>query len=212
MDQVKRKGRPLAHDRGRLLRQAQSVAAAKGYDALRFVDVSQASGVPISSLQYMFGTRDQMVREVLSFGVSDELTRLRSTLTAAGMSRSAREPWRRIEQFIKVSITADRVQRRDGWLLWMEYLRAASRDADLGEEAAKLSHAWREVVGAAVDDGVASGAFKPKLATEEVAATLVALVDGLSLQVEASGRTFGQRRAVRAATSAARLILGVDEA
>jgi 2-oxo-4-hydroxy-4-carboxy-5-ureidoimidazoline decarboxylase len=41
---------------------------------------------------------------------------------------------------------------------------------------------------------------------------LVALVDGLSLQVEASGGTFGQRRAVRAATSAARLILGVDEA
>jgi|tagenome__1003787_1003787.scaffolds.fasta_scaffold20976183_5 AcrR family transcriptional regulator len=211
MDQVKRKGRPLAHDRGQLLAQAQAVAAAKGYDALRFADVSEASGVPISSLQYMFGTRDQMVREVLSFGVSEELTRLRSSLSAAGTSRAASEPWRRIEQFIKVSITADHARRRDGWLLWMEYLRAASRDVDLAAEAAQLSHAWREVVGAAVDDGVASGVFQPKVATEEVAATLVALVDGLSLQVEASGGTFGQRRAVRAATSAARLILGVNE-
>jgi hypothetical protein len=159
----------------------------------------------------MFGTRDQMVREVLSFGVSAELIRLRSTLSPGEASRISDEPWRRIERFIKVSITADHVRRRDGWLLWIEYLRAASRDVDLGTEAAELSHAWREVVGTAVQDGVTAGSFRPKVTTEEVAATLVALVDGLSLQVEASGGRFGPRRAVRAATSAARLILGVDD-
>lgn len=206
MNDVKRKGRPVAHDRAALLHAARAVAVARGFDALRFADVSEATGVPVSSLQYAFGTRDDLVREVLRAGVADELARVR-----AAVDREV-DPWRRIERFIRLGISIDDDRRREGWLLWIEYWRAASRDPDLRVESSEISRSWRTLLTTAVEDGVLTGRFRIDGSPEEVGAALVALVDGLSLQVEVGDRRMRSARAIRAATDSARRILGVEAA
>ncbi len=203
MSEVKRKGRPPAHDRDELLRLTRAVAVERGFDALRFTDVSEATGVPVSSLQYAFGTRDALVRDVLRAGVAEELARLRSAIDRE------LDPWTRIETFIRLGISIDDDRRREGWLLWMEYWRAASRDADLREESARVARGWRLLVRRAVEDGVTTGDFVIDGTTEETAASLVALVDGLSLQVEVGDDRMRSARATRAAMRAARRILGM---
>lgn len=204
MSDVKRKGRPPAHDRDELLRLARAVAVERGFEALRFGDVAEATGVPVSSLQYAFGTRDDLVREVLRVGVADELARLRSAV------ERERDPWTRIETFIRLGISIDDDQRREGWLLWMEYWRAASRDSALRAESSAIARGWRLLVRRAVDDGVTTGDFVIYGSSEEVAASLVALVDGLSLQVEVGDNRMRSARATRAAMKSARRILGMS--
>jgi len=204
MSDVKRKGRPPEHDRVALLRAARAVAAERGFDSLRFTDVSAASGVPVSSLQYAFGTREALVREVLRAGVADELRRLREAVD------NETDPWRRIETFIRLGISIDDGHRREGWLLWMEYWRAAFRDAELREESGAVTRGWRTLVRRAVDDGVSMKQFSIVGASDETAASLVALVDGLSLQVLVGDSRMRPARATRAAIRSARRMLGMD--
>jgi AcrR family transcriptional regulator len=201
-----RRGRPLEHDRVELLRAARTVAADRGFDALRFSDVSQATGVPVSSLQYAFGTRESLVREVLRTGVSDEVDRLQHA-----MDRES-DPWSRVERFVRLGVSIDDRRRRDGWLLWMQYWRAALRDDELREESAATTRRWRWLLRQAVDDGVDSGQFSIDGTADETAASLVALVDGMSLQVLVGDSHLRSSRAVRAALRSARRILGMDAA
>ncbi|MFL6178600.1 MAG: TetR/AcrR family transcriptional regulator [Actinomycetes bacterium] len=202
--EVKRKGRPPEHDRARLLRAARAVAAERGFDALRFTDVSRATGVPVSSLQYAFGTREALVREVLRAGVAEELDRLRREID------HERDPWRRIERFIRMGISIDDERRREGWLLWMEYWRAALRDEELREESGATTRGWRTLLTRAVDDGVTLGRFSIAGSAEDAAASLVALVDGMSLQVLVGDDRMKSARATRAAMRSAKRILGMD--
>jgi AcrR family transcriptional regulator len=203
---VKRRGRPPAHDRAELLAGARAVAAARGFDALRFIDVAEATGVPVSSLQYAFGTRDALVREVLRSGVAEELARLRGAIDHLA------DPWDRVEAFIRLGISIDDGRRREGWLLWIEYWRAALRDPEMHAESSAIARGWRSLMKRAVDDGVMLQQFHIDGSAEETAAALVALVDGLSLQVEVGDSRMRSARATRAAMRSARRILGMDTA
>ena len=206
MSDVKRKGRPPEHDRAALLRAARAVAAQRGFDSLRFADVSDATGVPVSSLQYAFGTREALVREVLRSGVADELLRLREAIDRES------DPWRRIETFIRLGISIDDHRRREGWLLWMEFWRAAFRDDQLREESGAMTRGWRSLVKRAVDDGVMLGRFHIDGSSEETAASLVALVDGMSLQVLVGDNRMKSARATRTAMRSAQRMLGMAPA
>jgi AcrR family transcriptional regulator len=160
--------------------------------------------VPVSSLQYAFGTREALVREVLRAGVADELDRLRREVD------HERDPWRRVERFIRSGISIDDRRRREGWLLWMEYWRAALRDEELREESGAATRGWRTLLKRAVDDGVMHGRFSLTGSSEEAAASLVALVDGMSLQVLVGDSRMKSARATRAAIRSAERILGMN--
>src|SRR5262245_42303781 len=135
-----RRGRPQAWDREAVLLAARTVAVSRGYDGLRFTDVAEATGVPVSSLQYAFGTRDDLVREVLRTGVEAELVGI-----THAMSKVA-DPWDRLQVFIRRGISTDDVARREAWLMWIEYWRASLRDAILREHYERLSVSWRSLV------------------------------------------------------------------
>ena len=109
------------------------MAGQRGYDNLRFVDVAKATGVAVSSLQYAFGTREALVREVLRSGVHGELDRLRAAVAKAS------DPWGQVQAFIKAGISTDERQRREGWLLWVEFWRAGFRDPQIRTESFEVS-------------------------------------------------------------------------
>ncbi|HVQ87869.1 MAG TPA: TetR/AcrR family transcriptional regulator [Actinomycetes bacterium] len=204
VEPTKRKGRPQAHDREQLLHAARAVAAQRGFDSLRFADVSEATGVPVSSLQYAFGSRDALVREVLKAGVRDELARLRKVVDREP------DPLKRIDLFIRRSISVDDKARREGWLLWIEYWRAALRDDELRGEYSEVARTWRALVKRAIDDGVLTGQFTVNGPSEDVAAAIVAITDGLGLQVEVGDSRMRAPRAIRAARRTVRSLLGIE--
>ena len=202
----KRKGRPQQHDRTAVLTAARQVAAERGYDSLRFLDIADASGVAVSSLQYAFGTREALVREVLRSGVHGELDRLKTA-----MDKAAPDSWGQVQAFIKAGISADERQRREGWLLWMEFWRAGLRDAQVRTESIEVSRQWRDMLVGPIEAGAQSGQFDFDMSSLDAAAAVVGVVDGLSLQVEVGGQNMRVASARRVALSTTRQVLGVKD-
>ena len=67
MQTARRKGRPQAHDRDQLLYAARTVAVERGFDSLRFSDVADATGVPVSSLASMTLNKGGVATSPFSF-------------------------------------------------------------------------------------------------------------------------------------------------
>lgn len=202
----KRKGRPQEHDRAAVLAAAREVASQRGYDNLRFADIAKASGVAVSSLQYAFGTREELVREVLRSGVQGELDRLQSAMAKVA------DPWGQVQTYIKAGISTDERHRREGWLLWMEFWRAGLRDPQLRAESFEVSRVWRQMLVEPIDAGAQSGQFVLTTSSVDAAAAIVGVVDGLSLQVEVGDQHMRVSRGRRVAILAASQILGVRKA
>ena len=73
-----------------------------------------------------------------------------------------------------------------------------------------MARTWRGLVQRAVDDGVHLGQFTIVGSAEEVAAAIVAIVDGLGLQVEVGDPQMQTARAVRTAIQSVSRILRVS--
>jgi AcrR family transcriptional regulator len=184
-----------------LLAATLTVAAARGYDGLRFSDVAEATDVPISSLQYYFGSRDALVREAVSQGVRAEVARCREEIDQIA------DPWRRMETFIAWGIDLDDDTRREGWLIWTEYWRAALRDPALLADASDLATQWRDIIESIVEAGIAAGGFHVDGPVDDAIAEILALVDGLGVQLMVGDQALSAARAVDIATAAARRVL-----
>lgn len=206
MPEVKRRGRPSTHSRDELLDVARSVAAVRGYHATRLSDVADASGVPVSSLQHYFGSRDAMLREAVAGGVREEMARVQAA------TASIKDPWQRLRRMLRMAISSDDSDRREGWLVWIEHWHSALRDASLVPDTVEVHRAWHAMFADVVDDGVARGVFHPVDPVDDVVTELVALVDGLGIPLLLQRGDLTIRRAQRLVTRAAeRLLLPTQE-
>ncbi|MDH4159312.1 MAG: TetR family transcriptional regulator [Actinomycetota bacterium] len=201
MDEVKRRGRPNVHSRDDLLEVTRTVAAERGYDGTRLTDVAEASGVPVSSLQHYFGTRDAMVREAVTAGVRDELARVQRA------TRSIQDPWRRLQRMLRLAISSEDSDRRQGWLVWIEHWRGALRDPELLADSALVQREWRAMFAAVVQDGVDQGVFHPVDSTDDITTELIALIDGLGIPLLLRRGDVTVVRARRLVTRAAQRLL-----
>jgi len=201
MDEVKRRGRPNVHSRDDLLQVTRTVAAERGYDGTRLTDVAEASGVPVSSLQHYFGTRDAMVREAVTAGVRDELARVQRA------TRSIQDPWRRLQRMLRLAISSEDSDRRQGWLVWIEHWRGALRDPELLADSALVQREWRAMFAAVVQDGVDQGVFHPVDSTDDITTELIALIDGLGIPLLLRRGDVTVVRARRLVTRAAQRLL-----
>lgn len=125
----------------------------RGYDGMRYQDLSDASGVPVASLRHYFPTIDGLRHEALTHSIRAELAMLE---TLAGQFD---EPWEQLCQFVRHAIGVDEHARRHSWLLWLEYWRIAARDASLGPIAEEVYDAWNGVVQRIIERGVVDGSF-----------------------------------------------------
>jgi AcrR family transcriptional regulator len=67
------------------------VIAARGAGSTRFADVAEASGVPVSTLQHCFGSREDRLVAAFRHASATELALLADEVGAAS------SPWQRIE-------------------------------------------------------------------------------------------------------------------
>ena len=146
-----------------------AVLADRGYAGTRFIDVSEASGVAVSTLQGYFGSREDMLIEAM---------RRATSVAVADMNEFVArfdDPWQQLVAMVDRGLSTDVVT----WRLLMEFWTAAAHDAELREHASALAGQYREPFIDAVRRGSESGAFTPRYDTAAIVEVLVADIVGL---------------------------------
>jgi AcrR family transcriptional regulator len=177
MPAVPRRGRPPRHNRSEILDAASEVMIFRGYGATRYSDVAEASGVPVASLQHHFPTLEVLRREALRNKVRAELTSLSEQV------RVIADPWERVRHIIVRSVSLDPARRRGGWVLWLEYYRAAAHDEALAQDSREVRTQWLSLIAGCVADGMRAGQFSPDGTAAETAVELHGLLDGLGIKL-----------------------------
>lgn len=174
-------GRPLL-DPGELARRKRaildvtlSLIAARGTDAVRLRDVARESAVSVGSLQYYFGSRDQLIHEAFSQYARDSLDLIGR---ADNLTASA---WERLTAVLQVVATRPHLARTAA--LWMEFISAGLHDEGMRALLLDTQEAWRDLLRRVVRAGLDSGEFRPALPPETAVICLVALIDGFDLAV-----------------------------
>ena len=170
-----RRSRRAGRDKLHVLHGARRVIAQRGADATRFRDVAAETGSAISTLQYSFGSREDLIIAALEDAANADFERVRRAAEAAD------GPVERLRALVRESVVADSGAARDAWLVWVEYWRAAARDGELRSGSAEIYARWRTLVGEVLADGRSAGAFRRDLDVDRAAIQVLALLDGVGV-------------------------------
>lgn len=154
--------------RAQVLNHVVEVLSERGFAATRFADVSQASGVAVSTLQGYFGSREDMLIEALQGSTSGEVAAL------AELAAGVEDPWQQLVALVDRGLSTPVAT----WRMLMEFWTAAAHDAELRAHAAGLAEQYRRPFTDAVRRGVDSGAFSPRFDVAAVVDVAVATMDG----------------------------------
>lgn len=169
--------RPATRRAGRrkedVLVAACQVIAARGADATRFQDVAASSGVPVSTLQYYFGSREDLLVAAFRHASQAEIDLIRNRMA------DLVDPWRRLVAIVDTALTG--YDAEGTGRLWIEAWRFGMRDAEMREDVHRDYAAWRGLIAEVIRAGVAAGRFGTKMPPERLAVLALALLDGLGV-------------------------------
>lgn len=190
-----------------MLDSAAEVVVLRGYDGLRYQDVSLATGVPVASLRHYFPTIDGLRNEALTQSIHDELAMLR------GVTEAIEDPWDQLCVFVQHALGVDSHARRYSWLMWIEYWRSAARDPDLVWMNDAANVAWTHLVRSMIERGVRSGRFSLDQSIDDATYEVSVIIDGVGpgLAMDPDNAEVATRAHRRVLRSCCRL-LGVPEA
>jgi AcrR family transcriptional regulator len=184
--------------KSQVLEAAGRVIARRGADATRFADVAAASGVPVSTLQYYFGSREDMLVAAFRHASETEIAGIRAEIGRLP------DPWDRLRLIVDRALGGYRGGDDAPGRLWIESWRFGMRDEDMRADIHRDYAAWRALVAETVSAGTASGRFAGSRSPGQVATLTIALLDGLgiSVAVQDPDVTFAGARAEILATLA----------
>ena len=159
--------------RERILRATLAVIGRSGIGAVTHRSVAEEAGVPLGSLTYWFGTKDDLLREALRRFVADEAERLKGIAEQLG---TGADPTAVAESYATV-LEGD---ADDEQIAQFELYLEAARNPALRDIAAESFRAYEEVAVAAL---TAAGVAEP----ERFAPLFVSLADGIGLRRMATG-------------------------
>lgn len=156
--------------RAEVLDHVVSVLTERGYDRTRFTDVAKVAGVAVSTLQFYFGSRDDMLVEALHRSCAREVVRLAAIKPDA-------PPWERLVALVEHSLDPADV---DIWRMLIEFWYASMHDEELRQQSDKLQYDWSRPFADAITRGVELGDFQVDN-VENMVTFLVGILDGLML-------------------------------
>ena len=158
-----------------MLEAACRVIADRGADATRFADVAAESGVPVSTLQYYFGSREDLLVAAFRHASSTEIAELEAEV--AGID----DPWDQLERILTRSLTGyepDDARRRAA----VDRVLALRhpRPGDARRRAAR-QHRLAAAGGGRGPARHRAGPFSDRYAPDTVAVLAVAAADGMGI-------------------------------
>ena len=149
--------------------------ARDGAGRLTMKQIAREAGVAQGILHYYFADKRAMLVAALETVMADLDRRV---LQHARGSRDARV---RLRALVRACL-ATAVTQRELWIVFVEFWGAMMHDAALRRVNADLYARIRRVLAGEVTRGVRAGCFRPVRA-DHAAALILAVVDGLSLQL-----------------------------
>jgi len=168
-------GRRAGRRKTAVLEAACRVIAERGADATRFADVAAESGVPVSTLQYYFGSREDLLVAAFRHASSAEMAALEADVAAIS------DPWEQLERIITTSLTGYQPDAPGGGRLWIESWHFGIRDAEMRADALRDNTAWRALVASVVRRGIELGTFGGAYDPDKVAVLTIAATDGMGI-------------------------------
>ena len=167
-------GRRAGRRKTAVLEAACRVIADRGADATRFADVAAESGVPVSTLQYYFGSREDLLVAAFRHASGAEIATLEADVAALS------DPGDQLERIISRALTGYQPEAPEAGRLWIESWHFGIRDPEMRADTLRDYDAWRRLVADAVRRGVEQGGFGP-VQPEKVAVLAIAMVDGMGV-------------------------------
>jgi AcrR family transcriptional regulator len=168
--------RPLESEKAKRIVEAMRASVAlRGAAGSTFDHVAREAGVSRGLLHYYFGTKEQLLAEVVR---RDSEIRLAALAASLGDAQTA-------DDFIDACVRSlEQLTERDpGFVTLMYELFTLSRRNDvIAEELAALCRQARADFAASLQAKQAQGVLRLGAEAEEVAAVLLALADGLALR------------------------------
>jgi AcrR family transcriptional regulator len=156
--------------RAEVLNHVVEVLTERGYDRTRFTDVAKTAGVAVSTLQFYFGSRDDMLVEALHHSCTREVARLAAIKPDA-------PPWERLVALVDHALDPNDLGM---WRVLIEFWYASMHDEQLREHSDKLQRDWSRPFADAINSGVELGVFQVG-DVENTVTVLVGILDGLLL-------------------------------
>lgn len=172
---ARRPARRAGRHRSDVLSAVAVVIAERGVESTRFSDVSEAALVPVSTLQYQFGNREDMIIAAFRHVGAEEGARLRAVLVELDDA----EPWAQLLALLRIGVADG--SPASTWRLWVELWRWALRDDELREDALEIARQWRELLVDVIERGQRAGVFRVDADPARVALQAVCLMDGAGI-------------------------------
>lgn len=153
-----------------ILEAAIDVIVARGFDNTRYADISEASGVAVSTLQYYFGSLENLLIESCLYASERDYQLTVERLAAIP------DPWERLQDLVRIFITSSTPHPH--WQAQLEYWRAAFTRPHLRQSLIEDQDRWRAFFTETIRDGITFGIFTTDRDPELIAIQLNALTDG----------------------------------
>lgn len=194
-------GRRAGRRKIAVLEAACRVIADRGADATRFADVAAESGVPVSTLQYYFGSREDLLVAAFRHASSEEIAALEAEVAAID------DPWEQLERIITRSLSGYQPEAPGGGRLWIESWHFGLRDPEMRADALRDNTAWRRLVADVVRRGIERGTFGGRHDADMVAVLAVGAADGMGIPLSLGDPEITARGAVLHVLAALRELL-----
>ena len=145
----------------------------RGTEALRMKDVAEAAGVSVGTLQYYFGSRNDLLVEAFrahSHMVVDAITDL---------SKAQGSGWEKMRASLAAVPCIGDARRRSQ--VWIELLAASSRNEFLRASVDEVFDQWRSHFQAVIDIGIRDGSLRPQTEADLIVDILIAAIDGFDV-------------------------------
>jgi len=186
----------------RIVEAMRDSVARRGISGSTFEHVAREAGVSRGLLHYYFGTKEALLVEVVRRDAEHRVARLDEPLAAAS---SADEILR-----ILVADLQDSIQNEPGfWVLIFELFTAGRRNPDIQREVGELFNTTRDHIADVFRAKEREGVLKLRTDADAVVGFLVALADGIALQM-LSDPERDHADVIAAGTLAAKHLLSAD--
>jgi len=182
-----------------LLRTACDVILARGLPNTRTSDVAAAAGVSQALVFYHFDTKDRLLAQAFKYAAEQDLARLDEVL------ESGSGPLVKIRKILKLYAPTGSSK---AWAMWIDGWAESMRVPELEAVSRRLDLRWKEGLTDVITAGVKAGVFE---CDDPVGAAwrLIALIDGLAVQVTVHDRVIARRQLAEWVRVAAARELGI---
>jgi len=185
-----------------MLRAALQVIAERGFTDTRIADVAERAGTSPALVIYYFQTKDRLLTEAIRLAedrwFAQGVERMQAIPDAVG----------RLEEIVTwICMPGPDDEFPDPWSLWIDLWARSQRHPEVARVREEFDARWRGAIARAVADGQSDGKFDTTDATG-FAIALLALLDGLAVQMALGDPAVDPEFALRTAMGFASQVLG----